>query len=184
LTARQRRTTRDARRRGERAGGFQTTIAPTEGDYAESLETAIRDDDTLQIISFRLGGQRFALEVSEAVEVLKPRPLTDVPLTPEFVRGILSVRGEMVPVIDLGMRLGIGESGNGDSGRILIASVDDAKAGFTVDRLIGVRDIPARMLREAKTDGTGFVKSLFGAGANLLKVLDTARLIDFSVAGG
>src|SRR3990170_2848270 len=115
----------------------QETAAPTEGNYAESLEHKSGEEEKLHIVSFFLGDVEYALEVTDAVEVLRPREVTEVPRTPEFIKGILSVRGEMVPVMDLKLRLGAGEAGQ-RSGRILIASVEEIKAGFTVDRLAGV----------------------------------------------
>ncbi|MBE7413919.1 MAG: chemotaxis protein CheW [Deltaproteobacteria bacterium] len=85
----------------------QATFAPTVENYDESLDHRKKSaEGTINIISFFLGADEYAFEVSEAVEVLRPRQATEVPWTPAYIQGILSVRGEMVPVLDLKMRLG------------------------------------------------------------------------------
>jgi len=160
----------------------QETAAPTEENYSESLEHKSGEEEKLHIISFFLGEAEYALEVNDAVEVLRPREVTEVPRTPEFIRGILSVRGEMVPVLDLKLRLGVGVTGE-RPGRILIASVEDIKAGFTVDRLAGVKEVPASSLGPFNGDelDAPFIKGLITVGDNMIRLLSAGRLIEFSL---
>lgn len=165
-----------------RLSARQGTAAPTEDNYAESLEHKPGEEEKIHIISFFLGNAEYALEVTDAVEVLRPREVTEVPRTPEFIRGILSVRGEMVPVMDLKLRLGIGEAGQ-RSGRILIAAVEEIKAGFTVDRLAGVKEVPASSLEplsggEQEADAP-FLKGLIRVGDVTIRLLNARKLIEF-----
>lgn len=153
------------------------TAAPKEEERKRE-DTAL-DEEKLQIISFFLGEDEYAFEVSDAVEVLRQRPLTDVPRTPEFIKGILSVRGEMVPVFDLKNRLRIGSTVFTQTGRILIASIEDLKAGFLVDRLSGVREVPAKAF-EPCPDEAGFVKGFIYHNNRVIRLLSPARLIDIA----
>lgn len=159
----------------------QATVAPTDENYSESLERGTAEEERLNIISFFLDGREYAFEVSSAVEVLKLKTLTEVPKTPSFVLGILSVRGEMVPVIDLKGRFGESAQG-GKAGRILVASVDDLKAGFIVERLSGVKEVPVSSI-DGDLDGfdepcRGFLKGLI-RGASVIRLLDAGRLMEF-----
>ena len=166
-----------------RLSARQETAAPTEDNYAESLEHKSGEEEKLHIISFFLGDAQYALEVNDAVEVLRPREVTEVPRTPDFIRGILSVRGEMVPVIDLKLRLGVGRAGD-KPGRILIASVEELKAGFTVDRLAGVKEVPVSSLEplsgDEQDDDAPFLKGLIRIGDFTIRLLNARRLIEFS----
>jgi len=137
------------------------------------------DEERLQIISFFLGEDEYAFEVSDAVEVLRQRQLTEVPRTPEFIKGILSVRGEMVPIFDLKKRLQIGATEISQTGRILIASIEDLKAGFMVDRLSGVRDVPMKAF-EPCPDDSGFLKGFIYHNNRVIRLLDPANLIDIA----
>ena len=159
----------------------QDTVAPTEDNYEESLEQNSLEGEKLQIVSFHLNSQEYAFEVTDAVEVLRPRTVTEVPRTPEFIKGILSVRGEMVPVIDLKKRLGIRLDGFNGAGRILIAAMDDLKAGFTVDRLAGVKEVPMQSVVPSTGPNQGFLKGVIHAGDDPILLLEISLLVDMSV---
>lgn len=161
----------------------QQTIAPTEDNYSASLEHKAAEGEKLNILSFYLGGQEYAFEVADAVEVLRPRQVTEVPRTPAFIAGILSVRGEMVPVIDLKMRLGGSAVESKPSNRIIIVSVDDLKAGFLVDRLSGVKEVSAKAIDSliAVPDlPVSFLKGVIEVNERKIILLDTAGLTDIS----
>jgi len=155
----------------------QVTVAPTVENYMASLEHGGPDEETLSVITFFAGPGEFAFEVSDAVEVLRPRPITELPRTPGYILGVLSVRGEMVTVMDLKARAGMEKTVEGPSSRILIVTVDDLKAGFLVDRLGVVKAVTAASVA-APGPGTAvparFLKGVIASGAMLL---DAASLI-------
>lgn len=162
---------------------LQSTVAPKDDNYAESLVKSEQEEEKLHIVSFYLNGAEFAFEVSDAVEVLRPRQLTEVPRTPDFIRGILSVRGEMIPVFDLKKRLGITDADSKPSGRILIAAVDDLKAGFFVDRFFGVKEIPKKAIEPPAEGGhvpAEFLKGNIDVNGNSISLLNTLKLIEIS----
>ncbi|HBG45490.1 MAG TPA: hypothetical protein DDW94_00710 [Deltaproteobacteria bacterium] len=157
----------------------QATIAPTEENYTSSLEHKKGFEGTINVISFFLGLQEYAFDVAEAVEVLRPRQVTEVPRTPAYIKGILSVRGEMVPVLDLKTRLGIGTVECRPSSRILIVAVDDLKAGLLVDRLAGVKEFPASYLEPpGDSEHAFFLKGIINAGERTIKILDALALVE------
>ncbi len=160
------------------------TIAPADDNHTWGLEKT-SNNEKLQIVSFFLDTFEYALEVTDAVEVLKPAPLTAVPRTPDFIKGILSVRGEVVPVIDLKKRLGRGFSGD-NKGRILITAIHDLKAGFIVDRMSGIQEIPVNSVDSAiefeSTLPWSFLKGIIRLKNRNIGLLDLGRLIDLSVA--
>lgn len=157
--------------------------APAGADYARSLESRSLNLEKIHIVSFHLLEDEYAFEVSDAVEVLKHGCLTAVPRTPAFIKGILSVRGDMVPIIDLKMRLGVGSS-EVPLGRILITSFDDLKVGFIVDRLSGVKEVPLNsiVLSNGMEDGPAslFVKGVISGNGKTVSILNLGRLIDIS----
>ena len=159
----------------------QLTVAPTEENYLASLEYRGPDEESLNIISFFTGPRECALEVSDAVEVLRPRQITEVPRTPEYIKGILSVRGEMVTVIDLRMRFGMEPAEALPSSRILVVTVDDLKAGFLVDRLVGVKAVRAASVQQAGPDHGApgrFLKGVFQSSGNSVLLLDAGALLE------
>ncbi|MBI5237982.1 MAG: chemotaxis protein CheW [Deltaproteobacteria bacterium] len=157
-------------------------LAPTEEDYRTSLENI--GESALQVISFYLNADEYAFEITEAFEVMKPKEYTEVPLTPDFIKGVISVRGEMVALIDLKARLNIpGLQGEGVARppRILIAGHEEHRAGFLVDGIGGVRELPDSSLKDAAGAGVklnGFAKASALLGGNRLVVLDLKKLLD------
>ena len=159
----------------------QRTVAPTEEHYTSSFEQKKSGDEgTINIISFFLGLDEYAFEVADAVEVLRPRQVTEVPRTPDWIKGILCVRGEMVPVVDLRMRLGLGASESRPSSRILVVAVEDTKAGLMVDRLSGVREVPQSLVGPPEEAGPNalFTKGVINTGERMIRLLDAGALVD------
>jgi len=79
----------------------------TEEDYAKNLlsHELESEENVVQWLTFFLGQEEYALELSAVLELIKPRHLTDLPQVPDYLLGIVSLRGVIVPVIDLGRRL-------------------------------------------------------------------------------
>lgn len=158
----------------------QVTVAPTEENYLASLEYRGPDEESVNIISFVTGSRECAFEVSDAVEVLRARQITEVPRTPGYILGILSVRGEMVTVIDLRARLGM-DTASSPSSRILVVTVDDVKAGFLVDRLGGVKAVRSASIEAPGADlgvPLGFLKGVAQSSGNSVLLLDPKALIE------
>lgn len=79
---------------------------------------------TTQYLSFKLGDEIFALEIEKVREVLDFSTVTKVPQTPEFMRGVINLRGGVVPVIDLNRKLGMQETENTVNTCTIIVEVD------------------------------------------------------------
>lgn len=159
------------------ASSRQSTVAPTVENYSKGLERQVPEEKKLQIVSFFLGEREYAFELIDAVEVLRARTLTEVPRTPDFIKGILSVRGEMVPVMDTKMRLSEGCFESVKFRRVLVTSVAGLKVGFLVDRMGGVREVAVASIEPVED---GFVKGFIQAPGGLILLLDVVRLIDFA----
>ena len=158
----------------------QVTVAPTVENYMASLEHGGPDEETVSVITFSIGPRDCAFEVSDAVEVLRPRPITEVPRTPGYIKGILSVRGEMITVIDLRARVGMTLCEGGAASRILIVTVDDIKAGFLVDRLGGVKSVKAASVEAPGADAgvaARFLKGVIASPEGGTLLLEAAALI-------
>jgi purine-binding chemotaxis protein CheW len=99
-----------------------------------------------KLVCFFVGEQEFALEISQVRESLIMRPLTPVFLTPQWLAGVINVRGEIVAVLDTGTLLGEAPISVGPKSRIVIIKSDKGCAGLLVDslaelRALGVDDI-------------------------------------------
>lgn len=110
-----------------------------DGETEELSEPSVRETETLAI---RLGSEDYLVPVDRVREVLKLREATPVPHAMDHVTGVISLRGTVLPVIDLAKRLGLAAGTRDDKSRIVVVGLDDEDAGLVVDRVAGVVRFP------------------------------------------
>jgi purine-binding chemotaxis protein CheW len=88
-----------------------------------------------EVLAFSLGDEEYALDILRIREIIKVRPITELPRAPSFILGIISVRGQVLPVMDLRLRLKLPARPPGPQSRILIATRDGEAQGLLVDRV-------------------------------------------------
>src|SRR5512146_1979673 len=88
-----------------------------------SMSTA-KITDTALYLTFRLGEEVFAIDVKQVREVLDLSPITKVPRAPEFMRGVINLRGSVVPVVDLKMKFGLPKTDATVDTRIVVMEID------------------------------------------------------------
>lgn len=92
-------------------------------------------------LSFSLGSEDYALDISMIREILKPREITAIPRVPDFLLGIISLRGNIIPIFDLKRRLGLGVVTVDEDSRIIVCQEGDLLAGLLIDRITQVTSI-------------------------------------------
>ena len=97
--------------------------------------------EDLKVIVFALGEEEYGIEVEKVKTVERLMPITRVPKTPGFVKGVVNLRGIVVPVIDLRGRFGLPETEPTEQSRIIIVNSGDMEVGFIVDQANDVTDI-------------------------------------------
>lgn len=135
-----------------------------------------------EFLCFRLGDEEYGINIMEIKEIIKTRELTEVPRTPGFVDGVLSLRGVIVPVFTMRKRLGMPLEYDASQERIVIVRCGDGLHGLRVDRVTDVVKI-ARTNREATPsvlEGVAreFVAGIGRAGKRMLIILDICKVVD------
>jgi purine-binding chemotaxis protein CheW len=95
-------------------------------------------EKTCQLVTFRLGQEEFAIEILHVQEILRLVPITPVPQAQTYVEGVINLRGRVIPVIDLGRRLGVVGGERGRHSRIMVITTGRQLVGVIVD---GVREV-------------------------------------------
>ncbi|MFO7274254.1 MAG: chemotaxis protein CheW [Bacillota bacterium] len=94
-----------------------------------------------KVVVFTVGGQEYALPIAGVREILTWTAPTPVPDAPPFVEGVISVRGEVLPVVNLGRRFGLPSRREVDQRRIIVLEMDGQTAGLIVDDVVAVEDV-------------------------------------------
>lgn len=106
-------------------------------------------DQEVKVIVFGLSDQEYGVEVTQVKSIERLENITRVPRTPKFVKGIINLRGAVIPIIDLKERLDLGESGSTEQSRIIIISIGDFEVGLIVDTANDVIDVPLQSIEPA-----------------------------------
>jgi purine-binding chemotaxis protein CheW len=138
-----------------------STLAPSEEAPSQAGEVAPLDE----YLTFLLGEEEFGVEIGRVREVMRAPPITEVPRAPADVLGVITVRGDVVAVIDLRGRLGLPGGGSVQSGRVIIVDDGQGAFGLQVDGVSNVVRLPRGSL-EPCPQGMGGVAAecLVGIG--------------------
>ncbi len=109
----------------------------TDGPSDEIIESPAdaREQASRQYLAFNLGDEEYALDIKQISEIIKVREFTDIPRSPGFILGIISLRGVVVPVFDLRCRLNLGVSEFMPTTRIVVCQHEDVSVGLLVDSI-------------------------------------------------
>lgn len=151
----------------------------SEQDYRQGLHLRSEDieEDIRQWLAFTLGDEEYALEITSIREIIKLREITDIPRAPEFLLGIISLRGTIIPVFDLKNRLKLGQGEITSDSRIVVCQHKERSAGLLVDRISQVVNLPARQIEPPPAVLSGLDRELVaGVGRHQGKMMILLQL--------
>lgn len=137
-----------------------------------------RSDDEEQVVVFRFGDEEFGVPIDSVQEIVRvPEQLTHVPRAPDFVEGVINLRGAVLPVIDLRRRLGLARVERSDRQRIMVFLIDHVCTGFIVDSVAEVLKIDRRAIGPAPSLSSQQVR-LLSRMANIEKQKRMIQLVE------
>ncbi len=141
----------------------------------------------LQLVTFGLGSEEFAVDILAVQEINRMMALTRVPQSPPEVEGVINLRGKIIPVVDLRKRFGLAATERNEHSRIIVVEVHNKVLGFIVDRVSEVLRISSTIVEPAPSMVCS-VDSDFIAGVGkledrLLILLDLPKLFDSGSVG-
>lgn len=139
------------------------------------------DEDHLELITFSLAGEQYAIDVDRVVEIIVPRAWTRVPNTAESVIGIISLRGSIVTLLDLRDILGHpGRDTAGEETRIVVVQQENEQVGFIVDRVLRVVKVDRGIIEPppvvSAAEQSEAVHGVFVSGDTITIYLDLERI--------
>jgi purine-binding chemotaxis protein CheW len=138
-------------------------------------------DAERQLLVFALDRDLYALPVERVREIARLRPITPVPRAPGVVRGVVSLRGEIVQVIDLRGRLGMARGEPQRSARMVVVYAGDSGvAALLVDAVREVVRVPEEAIRAVSGEADA-VEALCARGGSFVSLLDLERVLDLDV---
>ncbi|MEI8371703.1 MAG: chemotaxis protein CheW [Planctomycetota bacterium] len=134
----------------------------TEGGEAAATET---EDDERQLVSFKVADEEFAIDIMQVQEIVRLAKVTKVPHAPSFVEGVVNLRGNVLPVIDMRKRVHIASKDYNDATRVVVVDLAGKKTGIIVDAVSEVMAVDRRLIEPTpeiarSTYGDNFIEGV------------------------
>lgn len=144
-----------------------------------------RDEDVaaeVQLVTFQLEQEEFALNIHQVREVLKMAPVTPLPQSAHFIEGVINLRGEIIPVIDLRKRFELPLKERNGQTRIIIAELEEQKIGLIVDFVTEVLRLSSTAIQPPPKRVAGtqneLIHGIGKVGNRLLIILNLTKILD------
>ncbi|MDN5346725.1 MAG: purine-binding chemotaxis protein CheW [Clostridia bacterium] len=135
----------------------------------------------IQLVVFQLAGETYGVDIGNVHEIIRMQPITDVPRAPEFVEGVINLRGRIIPVIDLHKRFGLPPAEETGSTRIMVVEVAGMTVGMIVDSVSEVLRLPAENIEPPPPMISGvdvaYLRGVGKWGEKLIILLDLNRVL-------
>ena len=138
--------------------------------------------DELKLIIFKLGREEYGMDILKVQEIKRMMSITRVPSTPSFIKGVINLRGSVLPVIDLRTRLGLFEAELTEAARIIVVLVNEGVVGFIVDEVVEVTTINPQNVEAVQTLSNGlsaeYISGIAKADSRLYIMLNPDAIVN------
>ncbi len=138
-------------------------------------------EELLQLVSFNIGEEEFGVDILQVQEINRMLEVTRVPNAPEYVEGVINLRGKVIPVVDLRKRLGMPEKDHDKNTRIIVMELGGKVVGFVVDAVQEVLRIPRGVTEPPPSIAAGgnaeYIRAVGKLDDRLLTLLDLEKVL-------
>jgi len=146
---------------------------------ADSAELKGQNETVHHLVTFQLGKEEYGIEISSVQEIIRATDITPVPGAPAHVRGVINLRGKIIPVVDLRTRFALPQAEASDAQRIVVVELREKRIGMLVDSVSQVIKIPSGVVEAMPEEATGvdenFIKGVGKLEGRLIIILDLNR---------
>ncbi|MGK9477108.1 chemotaxis protein CheW [Melioribacter sp. OK-6-Me] len=141
----------------------------------------VENSEILQLVSFLIGDEEYGVDILLVQEIIRMMEITKVPNSPDFVDGVVNLRGRIIPVIDLRAKLGMPRKEHDKNTRIIVVEVAGKTVGFIVDAVTEVLRIPVGITEPPPDIVAGvnaeFIKAVGKLDDRLLILIDIEKIL-------
>lgn len=150
-----------------------------------STDNTTVGDEVLQFVTFTLNDEEYAVDILSVQEINRITEITKVPNSPDYVEGVINLRGKVIPVINLRNKFGFEEKATDDDSRIIIMEIQGIINGVIVDSVSEVLRIPASAIEAAPAVATDtiskYIKGLAKLENRLIILVEIDHLVEEAV---
>ena len=149
----------------------------------DPLEEDDEDEDTQEdkFLTFVLNREEFGIEIRYVMEIIGIQNITEVPDVPRYIKGVINLRGKVIPVMDVRLRFELEERAYDDRTCIVVICIDEQSVGLIVDRVSEVLDIPKINIepppKGRKGENSRFIQGMGKVGEQVKILLNANQLL-------
>ncbi|NOQ51562.1 MAG: chemotaxis protein CheW [Desulfuromonadaceae bacterium] len=149
----------------------------------DSSIISVDSEDTQKdkYLTFHLAGEDYGIEICYVIEIIGIQNITDVPDMPAFIRGVINLRGKVIPVMDVRARFSLPDRDYDDRTCIIVVNIDGTEVGLVVDEVSEVADIPEASVepppRTGKGTGGQYIQGMGKIGKEVKILLNIHKLL-------
>jgi len=155
--------------------------AGAEAQAAHSPSTGAEQSGRTELISFAIGEEQYGVDIMSVREIKGWSEITHLPKQPDYVRGVLNLRGVMVPIIDLRCRFGLGMTEATPLHVVIIVQIDGQPVGLLADRVLDIVAFELAQVqpvpRVARHQGIDALSGLVNSETGLIALIDLTSLL-------
>jgi len=137
--------------------------------------------EIVKVVSFHLGSEEYGVDIAQVQEIIRMVEITHVPKAPRFMEGVINLRGQLIPIIDLRTRFGMDRETHTKNTRIIVTEIATKRVGIIVDSVSEVINIPIEQVEEAPEMiagvGTEYISGVGKLNERLIILLDLQKVI-------
>ena len=138
-------------------------------------------EQQLQYVTFRIGSEDFGVDILMVQEIIRMPKITPIPNAPPFILGVINLRGKIIPVVDLRIRVALPQTEASDARRIVVVELKEKRIGMLVDSVSQVIRIPAGVVEEMPEEAVNvtenFIKGVGKLDNRLIIILDLNKAL-------
>ncbi len=161
----------------DQVGSGNQVAAAKDGVFAEEIEDTLKD----MYLSFRLGDEDYCLEIRHVTEIVGIQKVTEVPDMPHYVKGVVNLRGQVIPVIDMRLRFNMPGREYDERTCIVVINLRGGQVGLVVDTVNEVRSIEETNVSPPPKSGGAssaqYIRGLGKVGEEVKIILDANKLL-------
>jgi purine-binding chemotaxis protein CheW len=146
------------------------------------MQTAAVHSEMLQLVTFKLAGQKYAVDILKVQEINNIKEITTIPNAPPFLEGAINLRGKVIPVLNLGKKFSFEHTEIDDLAKIVIMDIRGVIMGIIVDSVSDVLRIPRDLVEPpppvSSNISTKFISGIAKLDEELVILLDMDKLLD------
>lgn len=141
--------------------------------------------ESKQYVVFKLGNEEYGIDIQKVQIIERIQNITRVPKSPYFIKGVINLRGEIIPVMSLRSKFGLEEDEYNDETRIIIVGIEDNKIGMIVDQVKEVLQIPSEAIENVQGFTSdinfNFIQGVGKVNGHIVTLLNLKNIIDSTV---